>query len=75
MSTLRSLYPQRSTDALWRIVGITEMNGIDDYGSGGETGPLEIFSIAGHLQGQALGDSLPIGLRLVSDASLPADSG
>ena len=31
---------------LWRMVGITEMIGIDDYGSGGETGPLEIFSLA-----------------------------
>jgi chitinase len=46
VATLHTLYPHRSTDRLWRMVGITEMIGIDDYGSGGETGPLEIFTIA-----------------------------
>jgi chitinase len=46
IGTLHTLYPNRSTDRLWRMVGITEMLGIDDYGSGGETGPLEIFTIA-----------------------------
>jgi chitinase len=46
VATLHTLYPQRSTAQLWRMVGITEMLGIDDYGSGGETGPLEIFTIA-----------------------------
>jgi chitinase len=46
IGTLHTLYPDRSTDRLWRMVGITEMLGIDDYGSGGETGPLEIFTIA-----------------------------
>ncbi|HEY1485906.1 MAG TPA: glycosyl hydrolase family 18 protein [Micromonosporaceae bacterium] len=44
--TLHALYPTRSIGSLWRMVGITEMVGIDDYGSGGETGPLEIFTIA-----------------------------
>jgi chitinase len=46
VATLHSLYPDRSSDALWRMVGVTEMIGIDDYGPGGETGPLEIFSLA-----------------------------
>jgi chitinase len=46
VATLHSLYPHRSTNALWRMVGVTEMIGIDDYGSGGETGPLETFSLA-----------------------------
>ncbi len=45
ISTLHTLYPYRSTEQLWRMVGITEMIGIDDYGSGGETGPLEIFTL------------------------------
>ncbi len=46
VATLHTLYPHRSTGQLWQMVGITEMNGIDDYGSGGETGPLEIFTLA-----------------------------
>ena len=46
VGTLHRLYPHRSTAELWRMVGITEMVGIDDYGSGGETGPLEIFTLA-----------------------------
>ncbi|GAA2335680.1 chitinase [Dactylosporangium salmoneum] len=47
LDTLRQLYPHRSTADLWRMVGVTEMLGIDDYGSGGETGPLEILTLAG----------------------------
>ena len=46
VETLRQLYPHRSPAQLWSMVGITEMAGIDDYGSGGETGPLEIFTLA-----------------------------
>jgi len=46
VGTLHTLYPRKSTAQLWRMVGITEMLGIDDYGSGGETGPLEIFTLA-----------------------------
>lgn len=46
VGTLRTLYPHRPTAQLWRMVGITEMAGIDDYGSGGETGPLEVFTLA-----------------------------
>jgi chitinase len=46
LGTLRTLYPHRTTSQLWRMVGITEMLGIDDYGSGGETGPLEVFTLA-----------------------------
>jgi chitinase len=46
VGTLRTLYPHRSTRALWGMVGVTEMIGIDDYGSGGETGPLEVFTPA-----------------------------
>ncbi|MGI5238368.1 chitinase [Dactylosporangium sp. CA-139066] len=44
VQTLRQLYPHRSTAQLWSMVGITEMAGIDDYGSGGEPGPLEVFT-------------------------------
>jgi hypothetical protein len=46
LGTLRTLYPHRSTAQLWQMVGITEMAGIDDYGSGGETGPLEVLTLA-----------------------------
>jgi hypothetical protein len=46
LGTLHKLYPHRSESQLWNMVGITEMDGIDDYGSGGETGPLEVFTIA-----------------------------
>jgi Glycosyl hydrolases family 18 len=46
VKTLHTLYPDKSTGKLWQMVGITEMIGIDDYGSGGEPGPLEIFTIA-----------------------------
>ena len=46
VGTLRALYPHRSAARLWRMVGITEMLGIDDYGSGGEPGPLETFTLA-----------------------------
>ena len=46
LGTLRTLYPHRSTARLWQMVGITEMAGIDDYGSGGEPGPLEVLTLA-----------------------------
>jgi glycosyl hydrolase family 18 (putative chitinase) len=46
LGTLRALYPHRSTRQLWKMVGITEMIGIDDYGTGGETGPAEVFTLA-----------------------------
>lgn len=46
VTTLRALYPHRSAEQLWKMVGITEMIGIDDYGTGGETGPLEVFTLA-----------------------------
>jgi chitinase len=46
VGTLHTLYPHRSTAQLWHMVGITEMLGIDDYGSGGETGPKEILTLA-----------------------------
>jgi hypothetical protein len=46
VGTLHTLYPRKSAAQLWRMVGVTEMLGIDDYGSGGETGPLEIFTLA-----------------------------
>jgi chitinase len=45
VGTLHTLYPGRSDDRLWRMVGVTEMIGVDDYGSGGETGPREVFTI------------------------------
>lgn len=46
VATLHRLYPRRSTAQLWGMVGITEMIGVDDYGSGGETGPEEVFTLA-----------------------------
>jgi chitinase len=46
VATLHGLYPHRSPAQLWRMVGVTEMIGVDDYGSGGETGPLEVFGLA-----------------------------
>ena len=38
IATLKGLYPQRSVERLWSMVGITEMVGIDDFG------PPEIFT-------------------------------
>jgi chitinase len=46
VTTLHKLYPHRPDRQLWNMVGITEMIGIDDYGSGGETGPLEVFTLS-----------------------------
>jgi chitinase len=46
VADLGKLYPHRSARELWQMVGVTEMVGIDDYGSGGETGPEEIFTLA-----------------------------
>jgi chitinase len=40
LSTLHDLYPNRSGVALWHVIGITEMIGIDDFG------PPEIFTLA-----------------------------
>jgi chitinase len=40
LSTLHDLYPNRSSVALWHMIGITEMIGIDDFG------PPEIFTLA-----------------------------
>jgi hypothetical protein len=42
---LRTLYPTLSGPQVWDMVGVTEMIGYDDYGSGGETGPSEIFTL------------------------------
>lgn len=39
-SQLKSLYPSHSSAQLWRMVGVTEMPGIDDYG------PKETFTEA-----------------------------
>jgi glycosyl hydrolase family 18 (putative chitinase) len=38
INTLQNLYPRRSVERLWSMVGITEMVGIDDFG------PPEIFT-------------------------------
>ncbi|HEY0869440.1 MAG TPA: glycosyl hydrolase family 18 protein [Acidothermaceae bacterium] len=46
VSYLHTLCPTCSGDRLWRAVGVTEMIGYDDYGSGGETGPPEIFTLS-----------------------------
>jgi hypothetical protein len=42
--TLHDLYPTKTPRQLWAMVGITEMIGLDDYGSNGETGPVEVFT-------------------------------
>jgi chitinase len=44
LDELRVLHPTTPDFKLWQQVGIIEMVGLDDYGSGGETGPLEIFT-------------------------------
>lgn len=44
VATLHKLYPAKSPARLWGMVGVTEMVGLDDYGSGGETGPAEVFT-------------------------------
>jgi len=44
LADLRALHPGTPDAKLWQQVGIIEMVGVDDYGSGGETGPLEIFT-------------------------------
>lgn len=38
--TLHDLYPHKSSQALWSMIGVTDMIGIDDYG------PPEIFTLA-----------------------------
>jgi len=38
VKTLRSVYPRESTNRLWRMVGVTEDIGVDDFG------PCETFS-------------------------------
>jgi chitinase len=40
LDTLHALYPSKSSVALWQMIGITEMIGIDDFG------PPEIFTLA-----------------------------
>jgi chitinase len=44
VATLHGLWPDRSSSQLWGMVGVTAMIGLDDYGSGGETGPAEEFT-------------------------------
>jgi hypothetical protein len=39
-ATLHALFPEKSPDAIWSTVGVTEMIGIDDFG------PPEIFTLA-----------------------------
>jgi len=46
VATLHGLWPDKSPSQLWGMVGITAMIGLDDYGSGGETGPVEEFTPA-----------------------------
>ena len=38
--TLHALYPQKQPDALWHMIGVTEMIGIDDYG------PPEVLTLS-----------------------------
>ncbi|QUQ66090.1 hypothetical protein [Kutzneria sp. CA-103260] len=46
VTTLHGLWPDKSPSQLWGMVGVTAMIGLDDYGSGGETGPAEEFTPA-----------------------------
>jgi hypothetical protein len=46
ITTLHGLWPDKTPSQLWGMVGITAMIGLDDYGSGGETGPVEEFTPA-----------------------------
>jgi len=46
VADLAKLYPHRSSRDLWHMVGVTEMVGLDDYGSNGETGPKEVLTLA-----------------------------
>ncbi len=40
LTTLHALYPRKTSHALWEMMGITEMIGIDDFG------PPEVFTLA-----------------------------
>ena len=44
LADLRALHPGTPDYKLWQQIGVIEMVGLDDYGSGGETGPLETFT-------------------------------
>ena len=46
VSQIAPLYPSKTQAQLYAMVGVTEMPGRDDYGSSGETGPPEIFTVA-----------------------------
>ncbi len=46
VATMHGLWPDKSSSQLWGMVGITAMIGLDDYGSNGETGPVEEFTPA-----------------------------
>ena len=46
VTTMHGLWPDKSPSQLWGMVGITTMIGLDDYGSDGETGPVEEFTAA-----------------------------
>ena len=64
----------RDLDDSWRVRAIARLQelGADET----VLRPVrEFHELESAQQGQALGDSLPIGLRLLSDAGAPADSG
>jgi hypothetical protein len=46
VNQLGQLYPGKTEAQRYAMVGVTEMPGRDDYGTGGETGPAEIFTVA-----------------------------
>ncbi|MFI9380057.1 glycosyl hydrolase family 18 protein [Kutzneria sp. NPDC052558] len=46
INQITPLYPGKTQAQLYAMVGVTEMPGRDDYGSSGETGPPEIFTVA-----------------------------
>ena len=54
VSQLKSIYPSRSTSALWHMIGITEMPGIDDYGPDETFTKAEAAPLLSWAQGQKI---------------------
>jgi hypothetical protein len=73
VSQLAPLYPGKSQAQLYAMVGVTEMPGRDDYGSSGETGPPEIFTVAN--AGTVLSWAQSKGINTLSFWALQRDNG
>ena len=53
---LHSLYPSLSTAQLWEMIGVTEMEGIDDYGSGETFTEADASTVLSWAQTQGIGE-------------------